>query len=333
MSISRKVRALEGDTSELGRRHRLSRTQFNLLDKSLPNARPDLLESIRSGALPAAKVALLTSADLASAERLEELEKAKQAALAQTVKSREDMTGVVRLGRDGFEKVEDAREKEMVLLARQEEAARAEAERRREAKQEEVVPEVAVATEKREIPMPRSESLDEVPNFAITSAWTGPNEGEAMQFSLEDQTALDLSDLIEVEPEVEPVVLEEPEPEPEVRAPALHAKPVVWSGQVSSPLSDTEIALQPIREGRPTIARRCSPDCIPTSRRLFGPVAPLHHRDHWTCAHAELAQVPIGEPAQSGQGPGRCGVLSIRGGSRGVEYHGGLSDRERVSAE
>lgn len=75
-------------------------------------------------------MAYLTSADLASAERLEELEKAKRAALEQTVKQRDDVSGAIRMGRDGFEKVEDSRERELVALAQQEQAARKEAERR-----------------------------------------------------------------------------------------------------------------------------------------------------------------------------------------------------------
>lgn len=99
------------------------------MDRSLPKARPELLAEITSFALPAAKVAQLTSADLASAERLEELERAKRAALEQTVKQKDDI-GTVRIGRDGFEKVEDSRQSELVALARQEQAARKEAERR-----------------------------------------------------------------------------------------------------------------------------------------------------------------------------------------------------------
>lgn len=200
------------------------RTQYNLLDRSLPKARPDLLASIRSKTLSPAQVAVLTSADLASAERLEELEKAKQAALQQTVKSRDDLTGVVRLGRDGFEKVEDAREKEMGALAKQEEAARAEVVRKESIVTEEPVSEVEVSSIPVSTPMPkRSESIDEQKsNFAMTSAWSGDlDHAEPLQISLEDQTALDLSDLVEEE------VVETPLVEEKI------TKPVVWSGPVS----------------------------------------------------------------------------------------------------
>jgi hypothetical protein len=213
----------------------MGRTQFTLLDRGLPKARPELLAEIRSFQIDAAKVAVLTSADLASAERLEELERAKKAALEQTVKQKDDQ-GTIRLGRDGFEKVEDVREREMVNLARQEQAARKEAERRESlgaAKDEStgspIVPaspfnavgarDSASATpqldrvqsrSQPQSPIVKRESVDvwakpQSPvksNFGLKSAWSaGAEEGDVQSLSMGDQSVLDLSDIVADEPE------------------------------------------------------------------------------------------------------------------------------------
>lgn len=222
------------------------RTQFTLLDRSLPKTRPELLADITSFALPAAKVAHLTSADLASAERLEELEKAKRAALEQTVKQRDDI-GTIRMGRDGFERVEDARERELGALARQEQAARKEAERREslgasanpdgdEAAATDVTAgsplmrrESASATPQRPPRLDRnaSSSLPQSPvvkrdsvsvdipkplvssNFGLTSAWASGAAGEG---SLESQS-LSLGDQTVLD--LSDIVADEPEEEEE----------------------------------------------------------------------------------------------------------------------
>ena len=108
------------------------RAQFNLLSSSLSKSlRPELRSTILDRSLTPAQVAVLTPADLASAERREEIEAAKQAVLQQHVKSKEDQTSAIRLGRDGLERAEDLREKEMKALAAAEEVAR-EKEKRRE---------------------------------------------------------------------------------------------------------------------------------------------------------------------------------------------------------
>jgi hypothetical protein len=243
------------------------RTQFTLLDRSLPKARPELLDDIKSFKIDATKVALLNSADLASAERLEELERAKKAMLEQTVKQKDDQ-GAIRLGRDGFEQVEDFRERDMGVLAKQEQAARKEAARRESWNENENVgspgvPESPFGGGRRESasatpqlervqsnsqpqsPVVKRESVDIRPtptpvpvvkspiksNFGLTSAWGGADDSEAQSLSLSmgDQSTLDLSDLVQ-EPEVDISMdlVESP-----VKKEALEDKPVVWSGGVS----------------------------------------------------------------------------------------------------
>lgn len=239
------------DTSESAKLIELtSRAQFNLLSSSLSRSiRPELRGSILNRSLTASQVALLTPGDLASAERLEEIEKAKQAALQQTVKSRSDMeVGAIRLGRDGFEKVEDRHEKEMRALAQQEEAART-SEKRREsiAAQVETKEELPRVTCEPDEGPPvsvlhkRSESMDTLhsptkQSFSLTSAWGDAKRDEEPSMVYEaDQSALDLSDIV-AEPEVVDLVppeevLEEPEGPSEIEM--FEKRPVVWSGGVS----------------------------------------------------------------------------------------------------
>ncbi|KAL7422433.1 hypothetical protein Q5752_003081 [Cryptotrichosporon argae] len=96
------------------------KAQFNLLASSLnASLRPELLATIWSRALAPAQVAVLAAAELASAARLAELEQARQASLQQTVKAKEEVAGV-RVGRDGFERVEDTRANELRTLEREE---------------------------------------------------------------------------------------------------------------------------------------------------------------------------------------------------------------------
>lgn len=253
---------LHGDT-RLGL---MSRTQFTLLDRSLPKARPELLDEIKTFKIDAAKVALLNSADLATAERLEELERAKRTMLEQTVKQKDDQ-GAIRLGRDGFEQVEDFRERDMGVLAKQEQAARKEAARRESwnenvdggspgvAESPFVGRESASATPQLErvqsssqpqSPVVKRESVDIRPtptpvpvakspiksNFGLTSAWGGVDDAEAqsMSLSMGDQSTLDLSDLVQ-EPEVD-ITMDMEEVAP-VKQEALEDKPIVWSGGVS----------------------------------------------------------------------------------------------------
>jgi len=196
--------------------------------------RPELRASILDHTLSPAQVAVLTPAELASAERLEEIERAKQAVLQQTVKSRGDVeVAAVRLGRDGFEKVEDRHEKEMKMLAIQ-------------VSHEETVEDSPRMTRERESDerspvMPlhkRSESLDTAQSptkrtFALTSAWGEAKEEEDAPLLYEgDQSALDLSDIAAEPEEAEfvPDVVEEVVPS---EMELFEAKPTVWSGGVS----------------------------------------------------------------------------------------------------
>lgn len=125
-----------GGTSEsAGTRYK---TQFNLLTSSLTKnkllLRPSLLQSILSLSLPPGSLALLSASDLASAAQLEEMERAKQAVLESTVKTREEREmeremlggggGGMIAGRDGLEQLEDTREKEMWEVRKEEERER-----------------------------------------------------------------------------------------------------------------------------------------------------------------------------------------------------------------
>jgi hypothetical protein len=205
--------------------------QFNLLTSSILKARPDLKEKIINRGLTPSQVATLTSADLASAERLEELERARQTALAQTVKSKEDSSGV-RLGRDGFERVEDVKEQELFHLQKQEKEARRRESLRDDAKGEEGMDHGFVESAKpllspalndktSILPSMRQPSLSmgspskltneripsasippespSGPSIAVMSAWTSgaeTKEPEEMRYiSMDDQMNLDFSDI------------------------------------------------------------------------------------------------------------------------------------------
>ena len=208
--------------------------------------------------------------------------------LEQTVKQK-DQQGAIRLGRDGFEQVEDFRERDMGVLQRQEQAARKEAARRESWNENENagspgVPESpfggresASATPQLErvqsnsqsqpqSPVVKRESVDIRPtptpvavakspiksNFGLTSAWGGADDSEAQSLSLSmgDQSTLDLSDLVQ-EPEVDIIMdlIKSP-----VKKELLEDKPVVWSGGVShlSFMSESKLMA----------------DCQPSSGRL-----------------------------------------------------------------
>ena len=191
--------------------------------------------------------------------------------LEQTVKQK-DQQGAIRLGRDGFEQVEDFRERDMGVLQRQEQAAIKEAARRESWNENENagspgVPESpfggresASATPQLErvqsnsqsqpqSPVVKRESVDIRPtptpipvakspiksNFGLTSAWGGADDSEAQSLSLSmgDQSTLDLSDLVQ-EPEVDITMdlIKSP-----VKKELLEDKPVVWSGGVSHLIS------------------------------------------------------------------------------------------------
>jgi hypothetical protein len=221
--------------------------------------RTDIRDSILSRELGPAQIAVLTTTDLASKERLEELEKAKQEFLEQHVKGKGDgpSTSAIRLGRDGFEKVEDRREVELRDLRRVEEQARV-VERKAsidamaieaEATKEDTAPTPVPLPVTSQPPTPtvptlhrRSESINAPPaggvalspvksNFALKSAWGGGGDEphQSLDLSFGDDQAVDLSDIPMAEEEISaPFVPEEKDEWAE-----LLRKPVVWSGGVS----------------------------------------------------------------------------------------------------
>ncbi|KIR28289.1 hypothetical protein I307_00488 [Cryptococcus deuterogattii 99/473] len=156
-----------GSTSEsAGTRYK---TQFNLLTSSLTKnkhlLRPSLLQSILSLSLPPGSLALLSASDLASAAQLEEMERAKQAVLESTVKTREEREmeremlggggGGMIAGRDGLERLEDTREKEMWEVRKEEERERERSRSAQYAREHELRGEHQQPRERRESEMER----------------------------------------------------------------------------------------------------------------------------------------------------------------------------------
>ncbi|KAK8854541.1 hypothetical protein IAR55_003280 [Kwoniella newhampshirensis] len=235
------------------------KTQFNLLHSSINKGlRPSLADSIVDGSLTPAQIAVLTSADLASEEQLAAMERAKQAVLEQHVRAKEDVTSI-RLGRDGFEKVEDTHEKEMKLLAAQEEAVRVRAEEARreslisEVPQSPVVPDVPRMTPK------RSDSIDvgsPATQFALKSAWGGERDPEEPSFGGGQEVVfggdqeLDLSDIVQGDIAVDDLLEEKLLDESPGEMESFEAKPVMWSGKVSASNSaelTKRLSIPPIR--------------------------------------------------------------------------------------
>jgi hypothetical protein len=218
------------------------------------------------------QIAVLTPSDVASAQRLEEIERAKQAVLEQHVKSTADSGNAsgIRLGRDGFERVEDRREVELTSWRRVEEAAR-EKDRRESLnasadlggsqEQGEIEEDVGGPPNQSLPPTPgisqfpklshkRSESTEILPvpvaaaspvksTFALTSAWGGAGgEGldvKAMDFAYGEDQVVDLSDIPIL---VEDIVQDEPvetETKLEMKDEVAEflTRPIVWSGGVS----------------------------------------------------------------------------------------------------
>lgn len=299
------------------------RAQFNLLSSSLSRSiRPELRASILDRTLSPAQVAVLSPVDFASAARLQEIEKAKQAVMQQTVKSRGDVEiAAVRLGRDGFEKVEDRHEKEMRVLAQQEEAART-SEKRRESmdvSKVETVEESPKMTrepdERPPVPVTllhkRSESQDTAMQsptkhtFAITSAWGDAKREEEAVVSYEgDQEALDLSDIV-ADPEDEVEFVPEPS-EMEV----FEAKPAVWSGGVSSVTLDS--ADRADRQPRVAVTTRPADigttrfDCPATNPDVLVQPPPAESdRHHRSCPHGQGFTLSLRQPAEPDQGARR----------------------------
>ncbi|OCF38746.1 hypothetical protein I317_07476 [Kwoniella heveanensis CBS 569] len=244
-SIYHNFKEVVGGKETAGTRYK---TQFNLLNSSMAKGlRPDLAHSIIDGTFSASRVATLTSADLASTEQLAELERVKQAVLEQTVRAKEEVAAI-RIGRDGFEKVENTHEKEMNLLAEQEEVARLRAEEAAKKVLEPVEPvevKSPVVPDAPRFAPRRSESTDAAAasplrqtSFSLSSAWGKDEEqegGEAPIFS-GDQNQVDLSDIVASDGLDDPLddnVSEEKAGPTEMEI--FEARPVVWSGRITNP--------------------------------------------------------------------------------------------------
>ncbi|WWC90433.1 uncharacterized protein L201_005368 [Kwoniella dendrophila CBS 6074] len=238
------------------------KTQFNLLSSSIAKGlRQDIISSITSHTLSPIQIATLTSADLASEEQLAAIQRAKQAVLEQTVKSKSDdlVSSSIRLGRDGFERVENAREKEMKLLSEQEELNRLKVEQDRleqELRLKKPEPEKSPIT--KDIPKfkaepQRSNSIDvssPLRQTFVHSAWSGTTptkeaneENDSMTISNFDQTNLDLSDIInldgdmEIDDGLDDKPVEETQPsEMEV----FESKEILWSGGITNPAAPSK---------------------------------------------------------------------------------------------
>jgi hypothetical protein len=147
--------------------------------------REDLRNRILDHTLKPAQVALLTSADLASEERLQEIEKAKKDLLQQTVKGKDSQeVAAIRLGRDGLENVEDFREKEMkqIQQAEMRERSREEEIKRR---RESLLSASDIADEvEQDVKSPPSDSAalsrDVDTDFAKASPGTGHQRSESI---------------------------------------------------------------------------------------------------------------------------------------------------------
>jgi len=231
-----------------------SRAQFNLLSSTLlKDLRPELRDSILEHSLTPAQVAVLTPADLASVERAKEIEAAKQAVLQQTVKTKSIETGAIRLGRDGLERVEDYREKEMMAIQFAERAARDTRQMRDSeggdveppsgsAKEDVRSPEVMHHQKPLSIDIPvSSTSVAEITkslalptparSFSLSSAWAAKDTATVDLADVttsfgDDQNQLDLSDIL----------ADSPDPGLETNAPVGtfdDTVPVVWTGSVS----------------------------------------------------------------------------------------------------
>jgi hypothetical protein len=231
-----------------------SRAQFNLLSSSLlKDLRPELLNSILDRSLSPSQVAVLTPADLASVERAKEIEAAKQAVLQQTVKTKSNDPGAIRLGRDGLERVEDYREKEMMAIQSAEREAR-DSKKRRNSQGGDVEAPTGSADQVVQLPgvmhhqrsLSTDISVSSTPvaeiagtpapptparNFSLSSAWAVKDTAAvdladvSMSFG-ENQYQLDLSDIIADSPEVE---IETDIPVGDW----FNTVPVVWTGAVS----------------------------------------------------------------------------------------------------
>lgn len=279
-----------------------TRSQFNLLHGSLSKElRPDLKAAIVDGTYTPAKIALLTSENLATAEQLAEIQAARAENLRQHVKIKEKEKAI-RFGRDGFEEVETADDKMDRELHHEK------AEQRRESGVEAPVPAPVVASRSPsepvvvESPVRRRSSISvsgspavQRPSVSLSSAWgdkTAPQEEEEMDVE-EDQDVIDLSDIVH-----EDIDYGDGLDYTKVRDEwkEFLTKPVGWNGEVSwwwEPLTtdhkpSSRVTAYPACAVAPNLWQNS------TARFVLEPSPPAaDYCDCWACPNSHQSAVPL----------------------------------------
>lgn len=242
-----------------------NRAQFNLIYSSLSktaDVREDLRAAIVDGKITPAKLAFLTSSELANAEQLAFIEAAQKESLRQTVKIKEQAVRIVA-GRDGLERIdENGQRMDMDREVERDEERR---QSMQELKRRESV-EVPSATtpiasplspmDEKRTPEPRPEPVKRGSSgftatspykstVALHSAWGDAASPEAVDEEADVDGEIDLSGIAdedyasmdEDEPEEKAQVdtATEPEPEPKKNdVDDFNARSVLWSGNVSA---------------------------------------------------------------------------------------------------
>lgn len=228
------------------------RNQFTQLHSSLPKLRDEIKASILDGTFTPAKVAVLNSEELATAEQLAEIEAARAESLRQTVRQ-DDEYVAVRIGRDGFEEAVDRRQAEQEAQRKQEDA-----EKKRhddddeapqtpkdvEARRESIAtasPKTTVESPKSPVrrlstAQPHSPITPHRPSVEFASAWGSGAKVSDADFDAadQDQDAIDLSDIAAAEVSYDDGLDGAYESDP---MGDFLARPVVWSGGVRPSIS------------------------------------------------------------------------------------------------
>lgn len=241
----------EGAKAVAGNRYK---AQFTLLNSSLPKTRAAVKAAIVDGSTPPTKVALLSAEDLATEEQLAELEAQRAESLRQAVRI-EPEYNAVRIGRDGFEEVEQEKNDDDIDVEERKEdefAPKTPVEERRTRGTATPEPPMTAVESTRSpfarrrsslstplSPVARRASFSQAPvspiahrpSVEFASAW-GTSAKVTEEYDMEqDQDAVDLSDLATSEVNYDDG-LDGPAADPMAD---FLARPVVWSGGVSPP--------------------------------------------------------------------------------------------------
>ncbi|KLT46423.1 hypothetical protein CC85DRAFT_281514, partial [Cutaneotrichosporon oleaginosum] len=244
----------EGPKAVAGNRYK---AQFTLLNSSLPKTRAEVKNAIVDGATPPSKVALMTAEDLATEEQLAELMAQRAESLRQAVRIEPEYNSV-RIGRDGFEEVENEKDdddraedrKDVVVDI----APTTPVEERRRGT---ATPEPPKGSETPRSPLARRRSsfstplspiarrasfsqsgspvVTHRPSVEFTSAWGTSSKVTEDYIMEQDQDQIDLSDLATGEAEV---TYDDELDGPDVMAEFLQ-RPVVWSGGITNPAEES----------------------------------------------------------------------------------------------